>query len=91
MRGMSKAMVPTSLCRVDRSPHNLPRRRQEQAQKHRAAMHGRNNKLYSEINDGKWEDYSLCRRQTLSVSYNVISFNPRNPHFTEGKVEAQRK
>lgn len=54
-------------------------------------MHGENNKIYSEINDGKWEDYSLRRRQTLSVSYNVISFNPRNPHFTDGIVEAQRK
>lgn len=68
VRGFSETMVPTSLCRVDMSPHNLPRRRQGQAQKHRAVMHSKNNKIYSEINDGKWEDYSLCRRQTLSVS-----------------------
>lgn len=87
VRGVSKAMVATSLCRV--SPHNLPRRRRGQAQKQ--SDDSKNNKIYSEINDGKWEDYSLCRRQTLSVSYNVISFNPRNPHFTDRKVEAQRK
>lgn len=91
VRGLSEAMEPTSLCGVVRSPHNLPRRRQGQAPKHRAVMYGKKNKLHGEINDGKWEDYSLCRRQTLSVSYNIISFNPRNPHFTEGKVEAQRK
>lgn len=67
-----------------------PQEKVGDAKRHSEVTHRKNNKTYSEINDGKWEDYSLCRRQTLSVSY-VTAFNPHGPRFTEGKVEAQRK
>lgn len=66
--GLIEARVPTSLCRADRSPHNLP---QEKLGARTKAWRdrGKQEQQNSEINDSKWGDYSLCRRQALSVSY----------------------